>query len=124
MGRLTLDTSQLPVPETATQAESTYEPPRRVYFGPRDSNGRQKPEPVYKHIEFPKALYSKGPNDTVVVREVLSAEEQDKLGPNWYEDPREVGYIGAPTREQELAMQRGEKVYPEGFEPGAKKRAA
>lgn len=93
---LEIDESDIPVPPSFDI--TNWEPPRHVYFGPKDARGRMAPEPKKSGAKFPSVRYAKTENG-LKTRQVETAEEAAALGPEWKESPADFGYMTHPTKE-------------------------
>lgn len=90
-------------PPAATN--STWKPPRHVYFGPRGPDGQMMDEPVYSHIEYPRLFYALSDDGKKIKATLVkSDEERDALGDKWVKMPGDLGYIGAPTLADTVRM--------------------
>lgn len=83
--------------------EEDWDPPPHKYFGPKNSRGKPIPEPVYVHQEYPRTMY-KLENGKIIALLVSSDKQRESLGEGWEKTPAAFGYIGAPSREEHLAM--------------------
>lgn len=97
-----IDYSGIPAP-AANPSEESWEPPPHKYFGPKDAKGKRIPEPVYTHQEYPRTVYSRK-DGKIIAKLVRSDEELKAIGSDWTKDLSSLGYIGAPSFEQSLAM--------------------
>lgn len=80
--------------------DDAWEPPRHVYFGPKDPNtGRMAKEPVYVHQQWPMFLYRKN-GERVQATVVNSPAQRQALGTDWHDTPEKLGMITAPSFEQ------------------------
>lgn len=81
-----------------------WEPPRHVYFGPKDpSTGKMAKEPVYRHQPFPALMYRKREDGVIGARQVNNESERSQAIAAGFADT--PGVITAPSREQILAME-------------------
>lgn len=95
---LEIDRSAINRPSST--APSDWEPPRHVYFGPRDhTTGKMKKEPKPSGSFYPRALYARD-GDGLKETEVQTPEEEAALGSDWKHSPADFGFVTHPTREQ------------------------
>jgi hypothetical protein len=96
-----IDFTAIAQPETG-QPQEDWEPPRHVFFGPKDERGKAAKEPVYKYLPFPQMIYGKEGDK---LRAVVVNSEAEKARYVGYSDtPATFGYIGAPTFDEAQAM--------------------
>lgn len=97
-----------------------WEPPRHVYFGPKDSRGRMQPEPKKSTAMYPSTRYCKTANGLKAIQ--VEDEAADKeLGPEWKHSPADFGIYTHPTKEQMRAMEEDES---EQRRPGRPRKEA
>lgn len=101
---MNIDFSQIQPP--APQEQSTWEPPRRVFFGKRTDNGKRELEPESNdgrgaRQHFPAIVYGMV-NKTITAKVVNSEAEKKALGAEWKDTPAAFGYVGAPDFETAL----------------------
>ncbi len=115
-----IDYSEIaPVTDVASSQED-WEPPRKVFFGKKDSRGKMEKEPVYIHQEFPRMIYKQEP-DRVVANIVNNEQEkQARLADGYVLTLGELGIITAPSYEQILEM-KAKQAAAEADEPSAPK---
>jgi len=96
-----IDDSAIPQPPAVDI--TAWEPPRHVYFGPKDARGRMAKEPPKSTALYPSTRYAKQGEGLKTIH-VASAEDDSRLGPEWKHSPEDHGFITHPTRAQIAAM--------------------
>lgn len=112
-----IDNSDIPQPPPPDVTQ--WEPPRHVYFGPKDARGRMLPEPKNVFVPYPSTRYMKTASG-LRTRHVMNADEDAALDPEvWKHSPADFGYVTHPTKE----MLRGDDVL-EKRPPGRPRKEA
>jgi hypothetical protein len=98
MTNIEFDYSRIPSVEAGVP--SRWKPPKRAYFGPKDANGEMIDEPVYVHVEFPRAMYLLEGN-RMIVDLANDQEGKDALVAEGFRlTPGDWGIFTAPSVEQ------------------------
>ena len=84
------------------QPQEDWEPPRHVFFGPKDERGKPAKEPAYKYLPFPQMIYGKV--DGKIKAVVVNSEAEKAQYAGYTDTPADFGYIGAPTFEEAQMM--------------------
>lgn len=98
-----IDYSAIPKPEV--RIDNDWDPPRHVFFGKKDGNGKMEKEPVYAYQEYPRTVYAQV-DGKIVADVVNNADELAALGPGWEKSPAVFGFIGAPSFEDHLRLRK------------------
>lgn len=107
-----IDNSDIPQPVLVDVTR--WEPPRHVYFGPRDAaTGRMAKEPPKSTAMYPSTRYTMLADGRLRAKHVATAEEDAALDPDqWRHSPADWGLTTHPTRDQLRAMETEEKRGP------------
>lgn len=99
-----------------------WDPPMHKFFGKKMPNGKMEKEPVYVHQEYPRMMYLlKG--EKIIARVIKSDEELNNMLPDgWVKTLAEIGYIGAPSHDEHLALIGSDAAKAEVVQAVAAKR--